>query len=115
MEQSKRLRDNTYKIKDSSKEFLQNNGFHFSSRFSDSENTYYTYRFPVYKYKGKTDLLCTLTVDIQTKEVTIDVHDTQMKTYAPFYNDKYCTNNKVVDSVNTAIINKLKELNIKRT
>lgn len=48
------------------------------------------------------------------KNVNIDVYGANMKTYAPFYNNKFCTNNKVLSKINVLIQKKLKEFNIER-
>lgn len=108
------LRKHIYKMKNVSKEHLYDIGFYYSSKYSDNENIFYTCKFPVYKYKNKITLECILTVNLLTKDVVIDVYGANMKSYAPFYNDRFCTNNKVLSKINILIQKKLQEFGIER-
>ena len=109
-----RLKEHTYKISDSSKENLKSLGFVYSHKFSNDEDTYYTYRFPVYKNRGKTLLECELIINTASKTVNIGVFDTNQKVYAPFYSDEYSSGNKVVTYINRQILRKFKEFDIRR-
>lgn len=74
-----------YKIKNTSAEYLIDNGF------KEVGDGVYRLRFPIYFYKKKTPLLfCNaLVIPNNGKRVNIDVENANGRTYAAWYNTEY--------------------------
>ena len=102
----------TYKLK-TTKEDLYNKGFRYNKNFSDDVD-YYTLKFPVYKYKNTPVIDCELTVEPESGDVIINVFKSGTKnTYAPYFNNHFGGDNKVLDTVNRNIASKLRSLGAK--
>ena len=102
----------TYKLK-TTKEDLYNKGFRYNKNLSDDID-YYTLRFPAYKYKNTSVIDCELTIELESGEVRINVFNSNTKTtYAPYYNNYYGGENKVLDAVNKNIESMLRKLGVK--
>ena len=78
------------------KDMLKENNF----KYIDG---YYSYRFPVYKYKREAILWCILYIDLEENLCNINVVDHNNDTYAPFFNRKYGGENKVIESIERKI------------
>ena len=78
------------------KEILKDNNF----KYIDG---YYSYRFPVYKYKRTPIIWCNLYMDLENKTLNLNVFDENNNTYASFFNRTYGGENKVVESVEKKI------------
>ena len=90
-----------YKLNsDITKSILEENNF----KYVDG---YYSYRFPVYKYKKEILLWCNIYVEFEEKTCGINVIDQNNHTYAPFFNRAYGGENKVVDSIDRKINSQL--------
>lgn len=90
---------------------LKGRGFHFSQKYRD--NNLYVYSFSCYNYNYKPLLFCDVLVRADDLSVSLEVVDGNEVHYAPWYDDKYSTGNKVVEIVNNNIIKKLHSLGIK--
>jgi hypothetical protein len=79
------------------KEILRDNNF----RYMDG---YYSYRFPVLKYKKDTTLWCNIYINLEHKCCGFTVNDTNFNTYPAFFNREYGgTNHQVVEKVEAKI------------
>lgn len=97
----------TYKLPNTSKQWLLSHNFHYNRLFSDEETEVYTYRFPVYKYEKFTVLECELSAILGNDNTTINVYDYGTNDrYAPFYYSEYGDYNKMLETI-WANINKL--------
>ena len=104
-------------MKDYSKENLERLGFRPSSYLSNYEETYYVYRFTVYRYRYIPTIEADIIVRLEDGEVSIDVFD---KNTHGKYAAWYCRNvlgyfgeNRVVEEIDRLIAKKLKQLGIK--
>lgn len=61
------------------KEWLISNNFRYSRILSTDDSITYTYRFPVYKYKGMTVLECELSTILGCEDIKINVYDYNTK------------------------------------
>lgn len=78
------------------KEILRDNNF----RYMDG---YYSYRFPVLKYKKDTTLWCNIYINLEHKSCGFTVNDTNFNTYPAFFNREYGGINKAVEKVEEKI------------
>ena len=78
------------------KEILEENNF----KYVDG---YYSYRFPVYKYKKEPIIWCNLYMDLESKRINLNVMDANNNTYAAFFNRVYGGENKVIESIDKKI------------
>ena len=78
------------------KDMLRDNNF----KYVDG---YYSYRFPVYKYKKEPVIWCNICMDLENKRLNLNVMDVNNNTYAAFYNRAYGGANKVVESIDKKI------------
>lgn len=109
----KSLKYNNYKLKDTTRDSLKANGWHYCPKSSNAEEHYYSYQFPAYKIdKNTTALECTLIVTQETGRIDIEVNTILGSPYAPFYSDKYSHPNSVLIKVNSNIKNKMRKLGI---
>ena len=90
--------NNIYKLSNTSEENLKNLGFHYDRGTSNRDVINYSYKFPVYKYEGKILLNCEITIEINTKIVSVNVYQQNGKTYSPFYCSEFNSNNLVVNT-----------------
>lgn len=105
----------TYKLPNTSKQWLLSHDFHYNRLFSDEEIEVYTYRFPVYKYEKFTVLECELSVILGNDDITINVYDYgTINRYAPFYYSEYGDYDKVLLIINSKIVKEIKKLGIKK-
>lgn len=103
----------TYKLK-TTKEDLYNKGFRYNKTFSEDGLDYYSLRFPVYKHNDAPVIDCELVIALETGEVNINVFNSNTRTiYAPYYNNYYGGENKVLDTVNKNIESMLRKLGVK--
>lgn len=108
--------NNTYKIRDSSKNNLLPLGFRYNTYYSNSDADCYTLRFPVHKYNGTTILECELIIGANSSgNVTINVFDKNTKsTYKPFYNFAYGNYKPIIKTINKSILTQFKKLGIEK-
>lgn len=78
------------------KEILRTNNF----KYIDG---YYSYRFPVYKYKKEPTLWCNIYINLESNCCSFNVTDTNFKTYPAFFNREYGGLNKVVETIERKI------------
>lgn len=78
------------------KEILRDSNF----RYMDG---YYSYRFPVLKYKKDTTLWCNIYVNLEHKRCGFTVTDSDFNTYPAFFNREYGGINKAVEKVEEKI------------
>lgn len=103
----------TYKLK-TTKEDLCNKGFRYNKTFSEDGFDYYSLRLPVYKYNNSPVIECELIVALESGEVNINVFNSNSRSaYAPYYNNYYGGENKVLDTVNKNIESMLRKLGVK--
>lgn len=107
------INKNKYKIKDTSEQFLLRNGFRYDRRMSDEEETFYYYRFPVYKYDIANLIETEFLVSLTTKEVRVNVYETSHRAlYAPYYYYEYGDYSPIMDEINSKINKEMKRLGI---
>lgn len=112
---SNTIKLNLYTLKDTSRESLKKHGWYYSTKYSNTEDSYFTYTFPVYKSdQGITLLECELIVNQNNHNVDVEVRDMNDNPYPPFYDDTYSSNNLVLVQVEDNIKKKMRRLGIKR-
>lgn len=86
-----------YKLtSEATKEKLKENNFVYI-------DGYYSYRFPVYKYKKDILLWCLIYIDLEEKNFSVNVVKSyNNSTYPAFYNRKY-GKNRMVESIDRKI------------
>lgn len=77
------------------KEILRENNF----RYMDG---YYSYRFPVHKYKKEPTLWCFIYINLERNSCNFNVTDSNFNTYPAFFNQND-QKNKVVETVERKI------------
>jgi len=105
-----------YYIKKHSKKHLEELGFSKSFLFSNDDEEYYWYRFPVYKYTEFIIFECEVLCNVRTGEIFIDVFDYKTRNkYASWYYPGlgFSASNKVIDIINKKNDKKCKEFGIK--
>lgn len=104
-----------YKMQDYTEEHLKQLGFRYSTLFSSSHETYYFYRFPVWKYNSDVIIEAEFMVDCEDGECTVGVFDAYggngRARYAPWY-DRYYGVNHVVTKIDQDIQKKMRKLGI---
>lgn len=108
----KKIIDNKFNVGKVNKEKLLLKNFHFSGMKSEDFCEIYSYRFPVYEYKGHIVLYCELMLDKDTSDLSIYVFDKNNRLFAPFYYSEYGSYDKILNVININIISKLAELGI---
>lgn len=104
---------NKYIKKDITKEWLMSQNFKYNRTLSTDDSITYTYRFPVYKYKGMVVLECELSVVLGDDHVHINVYDYNTNDkYAAFYYCEYGDYNNMLKIIWNKIDNVLKKLKI---
>lgn len=107
------INKNKYKIKDNSESFLVRNGFRYDKRMSDAEETFYYYRFTVYKYNISNIIEAEFLVSLDTKEIRVNVYETSHRgLYAPYYYYEYGNYDPIMDEINNVIDKEMKRLGI---
>lgn len=107
--------DNTYISKNHNKNKLKEIGFYYDKDLSNIDSQYYSFKFPVYKYNGKPLLDCIISIDSENGYTIVNVYKSNTKTiYPPFYQKVYGDYDSVLRMINNKIIEKLKELGIKK-
>lgn len=107
-----------YVMKNITKNWLEKHGFHQHTLFSSEEETIYTYRFPVFKYRGIPTLEGEVMVCLETGEAKIDIFEKGTRNrYASWYCEKmgFGQPNKVVDAIKKVVEKKIKDLKIEET
>ena len=105
----------TYKMKNYSKKFLQDNGFRFNRNISDATEEIYTYRLPLISYNKVTTIECEIHVSATSGMVNINViNSSTRELYASYYNREY-GNYEIVRLMDIKINKKIKELGIEKT
>lgn len=97
---------NNYKlnvIKEEKKEL----GFRYNFDLDD-----FIYEFPVYKFKGRTSIICKLGVDNETNDVWFNIYDISGYLYPAYYNRKY-GKSKIVSIIDKNIEKELIKLGVK--
>ena len=105
----------SYYMKKRSKKHLETLGFSRSFLFSNEDEEYYWYRFPVYRYGDYILFECEMLCCIETGEVIIDVFDYKTRNrYASWYYPGlgFAESNKAVDIINAKIKSKCKQMGI---
>lgn len=104
----------TYKIKDYSKEFLQQHKFRYSSYLSEYGDDVYTYRFPLIYYKKTVTIECEIAVSTSTGIVNVNVYNASTKDlYTSYYNREFGSY-ELLKSIDMKIETRLKELGIEK-
>lgn len=111
---SKNIKTFNYIVKNTFNDKLKRDGWFYSTKFSSNDSHFYTYKFPVYFAGNDVALECEFVVNQETKSVDIEVFSTSNVPYAPFYNDKYSSNNQVLNEVESRILRRMKRLGIIR-
>ena len=104
-----------YIKKDITKDWLYKNEFRYNRRYSGKEDSVYTYRFPLMKYKNSklSSVECELFIYYPEGKVLINVyHYGTRDKYFPFYSNDYGKWDKVLGGIYKKINGKLKELGI---
>ena len=103
-----------YRMKNWSIKSIERKGFVYSREFSNSDETYYIYSFPVYRWENFIVLRCEIRICIQTKEIWIDVYDAGIvrTRYAPFYYIEYGDYDPILEIINNVIAKHLEKLEI---
>lgn len=109
----------TYKIKDCSKQFLQNHKFRYNSYLSECRDEIYTYKFPLVSYNTisnskMTTVECEISISTITGRVNVNVYNAGTRElYAQYYNREFgdC---ELLKSIDTKINKKLNELGIEK-
>lgn len=103
-----------YRMKNWSIKNIERKGFVYSREFSNSDETYYVYSFPVYRWENFIVLRCEIRICIQTKEIWIDVYDSGIvrTRYAPFYYIEYGDYDPILEVINNKINEQLEKLEI---
>ena len=85
------------------KELLRDNNF----KYMDG---YYSYRFPVLKYKKDPTLWCNIYINVEHNCCGFSVTDSDFNTYAAFFNREYGGINKAVEKAEIKIQTQLDNL-----
>ena len=102
----------TYKLK-TTKNDLYNKGFRYNKALSDDVSEYYTFRFPVHKYKKIPTLDCELTIELQTGKIITNVFCCGTNDiYAPYYSHEY-GKYPILETINQVIETQLKKFGAK--
>ena len=105
-----------YIMKGCSKRKLERNGFLPHAGLSGIGETYYTYRFIVYHYRGIPTVEAELIVCLETGCVTVEVVDKNTRSkYAGWYlrgTLGYCGRNYIVEGIDDKIKKKMKYFKI---
>lgn len=101
-------------MSNTSEDNLKKLGFRYDKLTSNNEYTNYIYRFPVYKYNSKTLLECKLTLNINTKIITVDVYQESGLIYRQFYHSEYGSKEPIIEIINNNILKEFKKLHIKQ-
>ena len=64
---------------------------------------YYSYRFPVYKYKKTPVLWCNIYINLESNCCNYNVTDSNFKIYPAFFDREYGGVNKVVENIDRKI------------
>lgn len=113
----KRIRDNTYIMRDFNKRKLTNLGFRYLSKAAKNDIEYeiYTYRFPVYKYKNITTLECEISIETHNGYImSIDVYDANHNVYTAFYFSEYGNHSDILKTISKRIMEQFKKLGIEK-
>ena len=106
-----------YVMKDCSLKKLEKNGFAKHIGLSGIGETYYTYRFVVYHYRGIPTIEAELIVCLETGDTTVEVFDKNTRSrYAGWYlrgTLGYAGSNLVVKDIDDKIRKKMKKFDIK--
>ena len=104
------------KITNYSEEHLKKLGFRYSSLFSSPNETFYFYRFPVWRYGSDIMIEAEFMIDCSDGQCDISVFDAYggngRAKYAPWYARQYGVNN-VVDKIDKDIEKKMKKFDIR--
>lgn len=108
------IRKVTYKLSNTSKQWLLSHDFVYNRLYSDKEIEVYTYRFPVYKYDIFVVLDAEFKIILGENDIQINVYDHNTSNrYAPFYYCEYGKYNKVLEAINNNIRKQLDKLGVK--
>lgn len=104
-----------YRITNYNEEHLKQLGFRYSSLFSSSDETFYFYRFPVWRYGSDIMIEAEFMVDCEDGECSVGVYDAYggngRARYSPWY-DRYYGINEVVKKIDSDIEKKFKKFGI---
>lgn len=87
---------------------LKDNGFKYNY-----QEKYYTYDFPVYKYKRRPVIFCKVFVYEEDKTIRFEVVDGNNNLYASYYNREY-GKNELLNGIDSVIRKQFKILSIKQ-
>lgn len=109
------IANNIYVKPGITKEWLNKNDFRYNRMLSDSDDSVYTYRFPLHKNGYFTTLECELSCVETTGEINVDVYDYGTRNrYAAFYCTEYGDYSCMLKAINKRINAELKRLGIKK-
>lgn len=95
-----------YTIKDLQN--LKDKGFKYNY-----QEKYYTYDFPVYRYKRKPLIFCKVFIYEEDKTVRFEIVDANNNLYASYYNREY-GKNELLENIDSAIRKEFMKLGIKK-
>ncbi len=106
-----RLIDRNYILKNTDQKYLRSLGFHYDKQISDLDDTYFSNRFSVFKYKEQSVLDCVLSINTNSGELLINVYRSGTNAfYPPFYQAIYGNYQIVLDEICKVIIEKLRRI-----
>lgn len=106
---------NQYFRNNLTKEWLLSHNFRYNRLLSTDNAIIYTYRFPVYKYKGMTVLECELSAALGCEDIKINVYDYNTNDkYAAFYYCDYGNFNRMLKIIWNKIDEVLQRLQIEK-
>lgn len=95
------------------KRFLDSHRWYYSKMFSDNDEPFYTYRFPVYTYGIHTTLECEFLLNYKENVIDINVFELGSRTlYAPFYYQEYGKYDSIMQIIINNIEKEMKKLGI---
>ena len=102
-----------YKLK-TTRDELYKKGFRYNKLLSDDQTDFFSYRFPVHRYKNVPTLECELNVSLQTGNILIHVYKAGTnENYIPFYNSEY-GKYTIIDEINAVITKQLVKFGAKK-
>ena len=106
---------NKYILKNPDRKKLKELGFHYNKRMSDSDVEFYSVKFPVLQYSGKTTVDGEIIIDMNSGEVRLNTYSYGTDScYAPFYQKCNKVYEPIIEKINNAFNEMFNKIKIKK-
>lgn len=106
---------NNYILKNPDRKKLKEYGFHYNKRMSDSDRDFYSLKFPVLQYSGKTTVNGEIIIDMNLGAVRLNTYNYGTDScYAPFYQECSKVYEPIIEKINNAFNEMFNKIGIKK-